>query len=149
MPRMSETERREALAAIAAANRRMADQAKAPGYYHPALGLLAGGAVAVQEATLPWRLAYYVVLVAALALLARAYRRKTGLWIPGYRAGRTRWVAVSAATLFVALTLGALWLTTETHVHGAAMAAGGLVAVLVAAAGYFWERAYRRDLGAA
>jgi hypothetical protein len=149
MSPISEAEREEALSAIQAANRRMADRAKAPGYYHATLGLLGGGAVAVQEAPWPWRLAYYAVLIVAMALLVRAYRRKTGLWISGYRAGRTRWVAVGVAAIFVLVAAGAIWLTFQEHVHGACLVAGVLIAGLVTAAGYLWERAYRRDLGVA
>ncbi|HEY8004559.1 MAG TPA: hypothetical protein VIE16_10045 [Phenylobacterium sp.] len=149
MSPITETERLEALSQIAAANREMADRAKAPGWYHWTLGLLIGGIVAVQEAPGLWMLAYYPVFIAGLVFLMRAYKRHTGMWIPGYRAGRTRWVAVGGAVVFAGLMLAAVWLRREMQVQGACLAAGAIAALLVTAQGYLWEKAYRRDLGVA
>ena len=149
MSPITETERLQALAAIEATNRQMAERAKAPGWYHWALGLLVGGMVAAQEAPYPWMVAYYPIFLAGLALLMRAYKRHTGMWIPGYRAGRTRWVAVGGAALIGGLMIAAVWLRREEGVQGACLAAGVLTVGLVTAQGYLWEKAYRRDLGVA
>lgn len=147
MSSMSERERQDALDLIQAAHREMARRAKAPGWYHVALGLLSGGLAAAQELPMPWPILYYGVFCAALMLLIRGYRRHTGMWIPGYRAGRTRWVAFSAAAIVAVLFGGAALLTRRTGVHGLYAAAGALIAVTITAKGYLWEKAYRRDLG--
>jgi hypothetical protein len=144
---MTERERLEQLDLIAAANRQMAERAKAPGWYHWALGLLIGGLAAVQAAPIPWVFAYYAVFGLGVALLVRAYRRHTGMWIPGYRAGRTRWVAVGGAILVAGIMLGAVALERDLGLRGACLAAGVLLAGLVTGQGYLWEKAYRRDLG--
>jgi hypothetical protein len=147
MPSPSRSEHQAALDAIQAANRQMAARAEVPAWRHAILGVLAGGLVAVQAAPIVWRMAYYAAYCVGLFLFVRAYRRHTGMWIPGYRAGRTRWVAVGAAALVAALFLGAIWAATEQGLIGAYYAGALLVALCVTAAGHVWQWAYRRDLG--
>lgn len=137
----------EGLAAIQAVNRQMAERAKAPGWYHWALGGLVGGLCVAQELPMPWPVAYYPLYIVGLLWLMRAYRRHTGMWIPGYRAGRTRWVAIGGAIMVGGLFLGAIAVTRRTGLHGVEAAAGVAIALVTVGVGYLWERAYRRDLG--
>lgn len=134
------------LAEVEAANADLAERAKAPTWYHPALGLLIGGMVAVQGLPIPFMVAFYVVYVAGLGLLVRAYKRHTGMWINGYRAGRTRWVAVGLAALATLGGLISLWLVRERGLTLAPLAFGGLIAVIVTIGGFVWEAAFRADL---
>jgi hypothetical protein len=149
MSPISDTESLEALNQIAAANREMADRVKAPGWYNWSLALLMGGMAAVQEAPLPAIFAYEVFFLVGVALLVRAYKRKTGVWIPGYRAGRTRWVSFGGAALVGAIMVGGVGLYRFMGVHGACIAAGVVVTALTRIHCYVWEKAYRRDLGVA
>jgi hypothetical protein len=144
---MPDPEHQAALDAIQAANRQMAARAEAPVWRHAAMGGLMGGLIAIQAAPTAWRVAYYAAFCAGFFLLARAHRRRTGMWVPGYRAGRTRWVAVGAAALVAALFVGAVWAATERGLTEAYYAAAVLVALCVTAAGFVWQWAYRRDLG--
>jgi hypothetical protein len=137
----------ESLELIEAANRRMAERAKAPAWYHWALGLMIGGLCAVQAAGLPWIIVAYVVFLAGFAYLIRAYRRHTGMWIPGYRAGRTRWVAFGSAAIVAVVFLASAWMARRTGQMGWYLGGGALIAILATARGYAWEKAYRRDLG--
>jgi len=147
MSHISERERLDALEAIASANRRMAERVRAPGWFAPTLGVLVGGLLAVQELPLPWVFGYEAVALVALSLLVAAYRRHTGMWVPGYRAGRTRWVAVGAAVTFVAVFLGCVWFNRTTGIHGVCALGGATIAGLVIVKRRLWEEAYRRDLG--
>jgi hypothetical protein len=149
MSPISEAEGQEALEQIAAANREMADRVRAPGWYSWSLSLLLGGMAAVQEAPLPVIIGYEVLFIVSLALLVRAYRRKSGVWIPGYRAGRTRWVAFGGAFIAAAVMLGGVYLYRDMHIRGACIAAGVILTGLVRVQCYVWEKAYRRDLGVA
>lgn len=134
------------LAEVRAANADLAERAKAPTWYHPALGLLIGGMVAVQGLPIVGKIAAYLVFAAGLFLLICAYKRYTGLWINGYRAGRTRWVAVGLATITTLCMLMAVWLERDRGLTYAPFAFGAIVAVLVTIGGFVWEAAYRRDL---
>lgn len=134
------------LAEVEAANSDMAERAKAPTWYHPVFGLLMGGLVAVQGQAVPAKLSYYVIFLIAIALLARAYKRHTGMWINGYRAGRTRWVAVGLAALSTLSMLIAVWLQRERGLTAAPLVFGALIAVIVTIGGFVWEAAFRADL---
>lgn len=134
------------MAEVEAANADLAERAKAPTWYHPALGLLMGGLVAMQGQSIPLLIGYYVVFVAGLLLLVRAYKRHTGMWINGYRAGRTRWVAIGLAALTTLSMLIAVWLQRERGLAVAPLVFGGLVAVIVTIGGFVWEAAFRSDV---
>lgn len=149
MSPISEAEGRTALDQIAQANREMADRIKGPGWYGWSLSLMLGGLVAVQEAPLLAVFGYEAFFLVALALLVRAYRRRTGIWIPGYRAGRTRWVMLAALSVYLPLFLGSVYLYREMHIRGACIAGGVVMAGLARVYCHFWEKAYRRDLGVA
>lgn len=144
---ISEAERQEQLELIAKANREMAARAKAPPWFHWALGIGVGGLCAVQELPMPWPVVYYPFALFGFSWLVRAYRRHTGMWIPGYRAGRTRWVSFTSAALVAGIFLGSVAITRSTGLHGVNFAGGVLIAIIATLRGYAWERAYRRDLG--
>ncbi len=137
-----------ALALQKAANARaaVALRARAPIWYHPALGLLTAG-IPISLTVSP--LAEGVCgLVFALGVLflVRAHRKHTGMWIPGYRAGRTRTVAIGMAVITVLVMLASLYLTDERGVRWAAAAGAAIVSAVVTAAGFLWEAAYAADL---
>ena len=134
------------LAEVDAAKADMAQRAKAPTWYHPALGLLIGGLIAVQGQPIQVMLGVYAAYIAGLVLLMRAYKRHTGLWINGYRAGRTRWVAIGLAGLGMLGALIAIWLVRERGLTQAPLVFGAIVAVIVTVGGFVWEAAYRADL---
>ena len=149
MSPISEAEGLDALNQIAAANREMADRVKAPGWYNWSLALGVGGLLAVQEAPLPFIFGYEVAFLIGIAILVRAYRRRSGVWIPGYRAGRTRWVAIGGALVYAVLFMGSVWLYREMGIRGACIVGGIVLAGLARMHCYIWEKAYRRDLGVA
>lgn len=134
------------LAEVEAANADLAKRAKAPLWYHPALGFLIGALIAVQGQPTPILLVFYAAYIAGLALLVRAYKRHTGLWVSGYRAGRTRWVALGLATLATIGGVIAVWLLRERGLTSAPLIFGAIVAVIVTIGGFVWEAAFRADL---
>ncbi|MBO9558224.1 MAG: hypothetical protein J7515_06505 [Caulobacter sp.] len=134
------------MAEIQAANAELARRAVAPGWYHAALGLLMGGLIAVQGAPVPAIFGYYLVFGLGCWLLFQAYRRRTGMWINGYRAGRTRWVAIGLAVLFGLIMVSSVHLLRERGLIWAPWAGGAIAAVVVTLGGYVWEAAFRRDL---
>ncbi len=134
------------LAELEAANADLARRARAPVWYHPALGLLVGAVVAVQGQAVPLALGAYAVFAVGLLLLVKEYKRRTGLWVSGYRAGRTRWIAVGLAVMTSLAILGAALLAREHGLTAAPFILGAVVAAIVTAGGFVWEAAFRRDL---
>lgn len=149
MSPISKTEGLEALDQIAAANREMADRVKAPGWYNWTLSLGLGGLAAVQEGPLALIFGYEIAFLVVVAILVSAYKRKTGVWIPGYRSGRTRWVAFGGAATFAVVFMGGVFLYREMNLRGACIAAGVIIAALARLQCHLWQKAYRRDLGVA
>src|SRR5580700_2631095 len=137
---------RLALEQAAVARAALADRARAPRWYHPALGLLVGGLVAAQAAPTAVSLAFLSIFCVGLVFLTQAYQRHTGMWISGMRKGRTRWVALATAALTLILMLVSIFLQHGRGIGWAPLAAGVIAAVLVTAAGFVWEAAYRADL---
>jgi len=143
---LPETDTARMLAEVEAARSDLADRARAPLWYHPALGLLAGGYVAVQAAPMGARFAYMALSAVGLLLLVRAYRRKTGMWVSGFRAGRTRWVALALLAVLWGVMGLTMWLEWQVGVRGAFLVGGLVVAVATTIQGFVWEAAFRRDL---
>ncbi|THD74476.1 MAG: hypothetical protein E7812_19365 [Phenylobacterium sp.] len=143
-----EHDSRSALELLQATNRQMAERAEPPRWYHPTLGLMLGGLAAVQDAPFVWRIVYPIACCIGAGLMMQAYKRHTGMWIPGYRAGRTRAVVAILVGLYAAIFLLAAWASFDLHLRGVFLIAGALIAVLGTAAGYIWQWAYRRDLDA-
>lgn len=137
----------DALAAMQAAQHSAARRAVAPAWYHGALGLLTGGMVAMIAAPPLAQAAYFAVFFAGLLLLVSAYRKKTGVWVSGFRAGRTAWVTVGALLLTALAVIAAMYVSHDAPLPGPFIAAGVFVAIIITAAGYAWEAAYRKDLG--
>lgn len=144
---LSETRPGEALDLITEANRQMAERAQPPGWYNWALAGLVGGLLAVQELSFAWVIGYEILAAVGVGLLIAAYRRHTGMWIPGYRAGRTRWVAIGAAVTFVAIDLFCIWLKRDLGLNGACLIGGFVLAGLTFVKCRAWMKAYRMDLG--
>jgi hypothetical protein len=109
----SSVDPREASAAldlVASTRADLADRLVTPWWYHPVLGVMAGWVVAAPAAR---SLAVWYAAVAAFvvgcAVLARTYRRLTGVWISGPATGRaSRWAWSLAVALVVAAGLSAL-----------------------------------------
>lgn len=143
---MTDPDAKRMLAEVQAAKAELARRAVAPIWYHPALGLLIGGLVAVQGARLSFIGAYYAAFSIGLILLVAAYKKHTGLWVSGYRSGRTRVVAIGLAVTVTLIMLGSLWLQRAAGVTWAMPLGGAVTAVIITAGGFAWEAAFRRDL---
>jgi hypothetical protein len=135
-----------ALAALAETRRRMAERAHWSFRRHLAVGLLVGMLVASYALPPVGTLVAVAIALVATLLLVRSDRRRDGFFVNGYRAGRTRQVAL----LFVAVAmLGLAAALVGKHVYGLTwvpLVAGAAVAVLGTIASLQWERVYRADL---
>ena len=137
---------RLALDEAARAHAALALRARAPGWYHAVLGLMIGALLASMAGPTWLMLATDALFCLGLVLMIAAYRRHTGMWINGYRAGRTRVVAFATAFLAAGIMLACVWAKTERGLWLSPLIGAPVVAALVTAAGYIWERAYRADL---
>jgi uncharacterized membrane protein YhfC len=136
----------QALEAMRQSRERLAAAVDCPPARHVIFGLLMGGLVASQAAPPAWTLACEAVLMVGVALVYLWDRRRTGMFVNGYRAGRTR--AVTAVILLLTLGLGALgvWLKHGRGLVWGPLACGAVAAVLDTFGSVLWQRVYVREL---
>lgn len=146
-PQPSPEEARAALADAAAKSAGVERRLESPWWYDLSLAAIMAGFVLSQAAPLPFNLFIVAGGLLALAYLVSLYKRRYGIWVSGYRAGRTRLVTICLAVLcggaviaaaIAKLAYGAAWVAFA----GAAFA---FIAVLVGSR--LWIAAYRAETG--
>jgi hypothetical protein len=141
------TEAAEALAAMQASQARLAAAANCPPERHLIFGALIGALVLTPALPVTLMFVVEAVVLVGIALVVRWDRRRTGMFINGYRRGKTRWVTFSMLAAFLALYVGSTLLAFDWHLPWGSVACG----VITVAIGYFasirWQRVFRREMG--
>jgi len=144
----------EAAAALSAMQASRESLAKAaamscPPERHLAFAGLMGGLVASQAADGVVVVVLEALLICGVALVVMWDRRRTGMFINGYRAGPTR--PITFALLAFTLSTLALcdWLKLGQGVGWAPLVGGVVVAVVGYFASSIWQSIYLRDLRSA
>jgi hypothetical protein len=134
------------LSAIDGSRSWLADRVIAPGWYHPAFGLLAGGLIAEGEvrnwALFAWSVAAYT---AGCGALMWWNQRRVGVTM-SYFDARTRAVFTAHVMTLAGLAAIACWLGPGRGVHGAFLAAGVLAVPLTVVFGHWTDRLLRARL---
>ena len=145
---MQSLEARSALDAKHFAEAQMARAATCPPWRHGVFGLMMGGLVASPAFELPVRMGILVALLLLIPVIIHSDRKRMGMFINGYRRGKTRIVAlgilaVELALYFVSVVRG---LDHQDHVTPLLL---GIVGVLIGIAGsMLWQRVFVREMGA-
>lgn len=146
---MTPGEAASSLSAIDGSRCWLADRVIAPGWYHLAFGLLAGGVFAEAEirswALFAWSVAAYT---AGCSALMWWNQRRVGVTVKYFDA-RTRAVFAAHVLTLGGLAVIACWLGLDLGVHGAFLAAGVLAVPLTVVSGYSADRLLRARLQAA
>lgn len=139
---------RSALAAKSYAEAQMAKAATCPPWRHAVFGLLMGGLVASPAFEMPIRMSILVIILATIPIIIQSDRKRMGMFINGYRRGKTR--LVIAGILLVWLPLYALSVYYALDLHNQVMPLLlGLVGFVVAAIGsVIWQRVFVREMSA-
>ena len=137
----------EALAAMRASQARLALAANCPPQRHFAFALLLGGLIATPALAPFHALLAEGVLLAGIALLVRWDRRRTGMFINGYRAGRTRPLTFLLLAIVLALYAGGVVLSRHYGLWWAPLAAGTAAAPIAFQASVMWKRIFRQEMG--
>ncbi|MGA0600400.1 hypothetical protein ACO2Q3_06805 [Caulobacter sp. KR2-114] len=143
---LSSAEATEALEALRRSRAELAAAANCPPARHLAFAGLLGGLIAGQAAPLPWPLFVEALMLAGVALVVIWDRRRTGMFINGYRAGRTRPLTFTLLGLTLGLLALALWLRDALGIVWAPIGCGAVASVLAYFASAWWQRIYRREL---
>jgi phosphatidylglycerophosphate synthase len=138
----------DALAGVRAINDQIARKVECPPQYHLAFGLLMGAMVAGQALSPLGACVVLVICMGFLGLMFMWQRRRLGVFVNGYRRGRTRSVALTLLVIVEALLFGSIWLKHQ-GLPWAPLAAAALVVPIAIAGSYIWQAAYRTDLARA
>lgn len=148
MTNIFEEEARAALAAKGEAERQLAAAATCPPWRHVAFGAVMAALVAMPVLPLPYRFAMLALVFAAILMIVQSDRRRMGMFVNGYRRGKTLLVALP----LVAVEVG-LYLYSVRHSEAGGGAAISLALAAVAfvssvAGSILWQRVFVRELGA-
>ena len=143
----SSTEAAEALAAMRASQVRLAQAADCPPERHLAFAALMGGIIATPALPFPYAILAEGLLLLGVGLVIRWDRRRTGMFINGYRAGRTRPLTFLLVAVIVVLYMAGVWLVRDRGIWWAPLVTGAIAAGV----GYYfstvWQRIFRREMG--
>lgn len=138
----------DSLSAIDGSRSWLAERVIAPGWYHLAFGLLAGGVIAEAEirdwALFAWSAVAYTVGCGALMWWNQ---RRVGVAME-YFDSRTRAVFAGHVLTLSGLTATACWLDLGRGIHGVFLAAGVLAVPLTVVFGRWTDRLLRARLQA-
>ncbi len=144
--KMAPGEAASAISAIDASRSWLADRIIAPGWYHPAFGLLAGGVIAEAEIRswmlFAWSVAAYT---AGCGALMWWNQRRVGIAMRYFDAC-TRAVFAGQVLTLSGLIAVACWLGLDRGIHGAFLAAGVLAVPLTVVSGRWTDKLLRARL---
>ena len=145
---MQTFEAKSALEAKNYAEAQIARAATCPPWRHAVFGLMMGGLIATPAIDLPMRFAALAVLLAAIPLIIASDRKRTGMFINGYRRGKTR--IVVAAILAVELGIYSLSCVRALgHGDKVTPLLLGLAGIVIGTLGsMLWQRVFVSELGA-
>lgn len=143
------TEASAALAAMQAAKARLATAADCPPERHFAFAAVMGALVANPIVPLPWRFVVLPFCLLAIALIVRWDRRRTGMFVNGYRRAATRIITFAMLAAVLACMAGSTVFALDRHDPWSA-AVCAIIATSVSYVGsLLWQRRFRREMGVA
>lgn len=146
MPTMQPDEARAALAAVDRTQADLAALGQCPPWRHTAFGAVMGVLIMGQGVEPPYTWWLFGAAFIGAVGIALHDRRKYGVFVNGYRRGRTRVVALTLVAAMLLVTALQMWLRES----GTALALRGLVALAAAAgATWFsvaWNAVFRREM---
>lgn len=147
MENISTQDAANALASIDQARSEAAARLTTPWWYHPILGLLAAVfVVAYTIGGLGVMIAVAVVYFLGLGILMGAYKKQTGVWINGLKAGKATWWTLPLVVIMVAGMGAAFYFHVEHGLNWPAWVAGALVFIAVNVFGRRFDGALRSQL---
>jgi hypothetical protein len=144
---MQSSEALSALDAKRAAEAQMAKAATCPPWRHAVFGLLMGALVASPAFDTVPRFAILVAILACIPLIIHSDRKRTGMFINGYRRGKTRLVVVGILIVELGLYFVSLTRGLNHHDRLTPLLLGVAGVVIGIAGSLLWQRVFVREMG--
>lgn len=146
MTSIDKDEARAALGALAAAQRDLSEMALCPPWRHGAFALLEAALVASPVLPFPVRIGLVAVVIAGFVLCMQHDRRRLGIFINGYRRGRTRRVILVLVPAVLALYLASVWATFEAGLPLVSLVLAVITFGVCLWGSVIWQRVFLREL---
>ena len=145
---MDHSEALSALDAKRQAEAQMAKAATCPPWRHALFGFLMGALVASPAFDFPIRMLILILILCSIPVIVQSDRKRMGMFINGYRRGRTRIVAIGILAVELSLYLVSVIRGLDHHDHVTPLLLS-IAGVLIGIAGsMLWQRVFVQEMGA-
>jgi len=145
---MENFEAASALDAKRAAEAQMARAANCPPWRHAVFGLLMGALVASPAFDTVPRFAILALILACIPVIIHSDRKRMGMFINGYRRGKTLLVTIPLLLVELSLYFVSVVRGLDHHDHTTPLLLG-VVAIAIGIGGsLLWQRVFVREMGA-
>jgi len=145
---MDHSEALSALDAKRQAEMQMAKAANCPSWRHAIFGLLMGALVASPAFDFPIRMLILILILCSIPVIVQSDRKRMGMFINGYRRGKTRIVAIAILAVELSLYAVSVIRAFDHHDHVTPLLLG-IAGVLIGIAGsLLWQRVFVQEMGA-
>jgi uncharacterized membrane protein len=141
----------EALSALDAkrqAEAQIARAANCPPWRHAVFGAMMGALIASFAFEFVLRTAILVIVLVCIPIIVRSDRKRMGMFINGYRRGKTRWVAFGILAIWLALYGVSVHYALDRGNHAVPLVLGLAGFAIGTAGSVLWQRVFVREMGA-
>ncbi len=145
---MENFEAASALDAKRAAEAQMARAANCPPWRHAVFALLMGALVASPAFDTVPRFAILVLILCCIPVIIHSDRKRTGMFINGYRRGKTRVVVFAILAVELSIYAYSAYRGMELHDHLTPLLLGVAGVAIGIGGSLLWQRVFVREMGA-
>ena len=143
-----EEQARMALMAKGAAEQDLARLAACPPWRHAAFAGIMAALVATPVVPLALRFVLLALIFVAIALVVQSDRRRLGVFVNGYRRGKTRMVAFPMLAVILLLYAASCYFALDRDLPAISLALAAASFVIGYIGSMIWQRVFVRELGA-
>jgi hypothetical protein len=144
---MTYEEARAALAAKTLAEQDLARLGTCPPWRHAAFAVLETALVLTPLVPIVARFGILALAFFGIFLIVRSDRRRLGVFINGYRRGRTRMVVVPLLLAILGLYMLSTFAALEWHLPWVSVACAVITFPVCYVGSVVWQQVFRRELG--
>jgi hypothetical protein len=144
---MDPTEALAALDAKRSAERELATVADCPPWRHAVFAAMMAALVATPAVPLALRFVTIALVMVAVALVVQSDRKRLGVFINGYRRGKTRLVTFAMLAAVLPLYALSTYLSLRYGDHRTPLLLAAVAFVISYFGSVVWQRVFRREMG--
>jgi hypothetical protein len=131
-----------------AAEQDLARLALCPPWRHAAFAAVMATLVATPAVPIPLRYVAIALIFVAIALIVQSDRRRLGVFVNGYRRGKTRLVTFPMLALILLLYAASCYAALDRGMPAISLALAAASFVIGYIGSVIWQRVFVRELGA-